>query len=716
MTRLPIILALVAASCAAPPNGAPSTTTEPVASVLATAHGQVAVPTGGQPGCDESAPRVAAAPTAPMGKLTIPDTHPRLWWTAARLERAKRWHATAGWAPKHNPYYGDDYLDFALRYVLVGDEKAGRRAVDWALGLKLDPGHPGNDARWYGEAAILIYDWCHALMTEEERATMIASWNGWIQAFNEHAWGGLHMPQNNYFWGFMRNGLLWGIATEGDNPRAGDLMRHALDDRWKGSFLPHARQEGRGGVPTEGCQYGQYPLFYAVAGWNSAACLGRNMFNETRFFRDAVYWAIYNTPNAPTVRADTKGKPSYDMFPYADDEMWHEYASAQRLEIGDFMTTAAVTWSDHPVGKYARLYLERVEPKRRAFVRASDPGGEAGVKLAALPLDHHAPGADYLWMRTGWEASDTAVLLQGSANRVSHEHYDAGQFQIWRGGRWLTREVVSYTTTIVGRDGGARVDAGDTLGHNGLVFAGRGQIWPEYRDGPPKITRLMATPKFVFSAIDLSDAYKAKVRPQVHNPYVKSHVREVVFLRELESLVVLDRYEVPDAPPPPASAKWEPMAAADIPVTFLTHFETPPKRAGDHDVVYSAGNQALRVLTLYPAKSTTRLLDEDARIDGRPHRANQHRLEVEMRGPRQGYFLHVLQARDASEPDATVTLQTTASAFEVSIRHKSKGTAMVVFDKGMTSAGGSVGCFGAALPCGNRVELADDVQTFAPLP
>ncbi len=703
-----------------PDDGAPTSSSAPTGDDANAPQAPLPPPTlaEGGSGCDDSAGEVPANPAMPAGTIEIPATHPRLWWTPERLKRARKWYKKAGWRPKGRPYYGDDYLDHAFVYMMTGDKKAGRKAVDWALGIELQTRHPGNDARWYGEAAILIYDWCHDLMTDAERAGMIKNWNVWLAEFNEHSWGGLHMPRNNYYWGFLRNSLLWGIATEGENPQAASFREHALVTRWKESFVPYAAKDGIGGVPTEGAQYGQYPLWYSVVGFMSAACLGRTLYNESRFFRDAVYWAIYNTPNGPTVRPDSKGKAMYDLFPYADDEFWHEYASAQRTEIGDFMTAAAMTWRDHPVGKYARAWLERVDPKRRAFVRASDPGAKVTVALKDLPLDYYAPGAGYLWVRTGWDESDTIAMFHGSSKREAHEHYDASQFQLWRGGRWLTRELVSYTHKIVGLGGkGERQDAGEGLGHNVVVFNARGQVWPEYRIGAPEVKRLLTNEQFAYMGIELSDSYKSKVRPQVHNPYVSSHAREMVFLRGLETLVVIDRWAVPDVGEPPPNGKWKPIAATEIPVTFLTHFESEPPAAKGGRFVYETGDQALQQITLYPPKATFRVVDEDAQVKvGVRHRASTYRVEVEVTGQREGYFVHVLQARGKSEADVKASLKDTGKAFEVTLTHPKKGTAMVVFDKGMSVSGGSVGCFAGKLPCADRTALPATVKPPPPVP
>src|SRR5436305_2794305 len=100
------------------------------------------------------------------------------------------------------------------------------------------------------------------------------------------------MEASNVYWGYLRNELNWGIATYGENPMAGQFLDFALKTRWADSFLPYAGPggQGAGGVPQEGSQYGRYMLQYPLIPFATAAQMGRQLYDETPFFKAAVFY------------------------------------------------------------------------------------------------------------------------------------------------------------------------------------------------------------------------------------------------------------------------------------------------------------------------------------------------------------------------------------------------------------------------------------------
>src|SRR5512147_1860331 len=76
-----------------------------------------------------AAPAAAAARVATTHGLTIPSDHPRLWFDAARLARARTWWKRNGFAPSSR-----DPLGQALSGLLGGDAGQCRAAMGWAAG------------------------------------------------------------------------------------------------------------------------------------------------------------------------------------------------------------------------------------------------------------------------------------------------------------------------------------------------------------------------------------------------------------------------------------------------------------------------------------------------------------------------------------------------------------------------------------------------------
>jgi hypothetical protein len=195
-----------------------------------------------------------------------------------------------------------------------------------------------------------------------------------------------------------------------------------------------------------------------------------------------------------------------------------------------------------------------------------------------------------------------------------------------------------------------------------------------------------------FAAVDLSKAYRStdRSRPERDTPWAKTVVREFVFVRPLETLVVFDRLEAQDGAG---------VTAANVRKTFLLHLEVAPTAASGGTVVATNGDQTLKVTTLLP---TTPLAYRTVAEGGA---VGQQRVEITTSGEAQTHFLNVLQARGSAESDLQASVADTGATFELALTHPTKGSAKIVFAKGMTSAGGSVQV-GAAAP----VALPSDVQ------
>src|SRR5207245_2134035 len=102
-------------------------------------------------------------------------------------------------------------------------------------------------------------------LTPAQRQTFMDRYNHYAEAMMEKPWGGPTMAGDNYYWGYLRNELNWGIASYYENPMAQTFLQDALVTRWQQSFLPYAASgSGLGGLAPEGAQYGRYMLGYPV--------------------------------------------------------------------------------------------------------------------------------------------------------------------------------------------------------------------------------------------------------------------------------------------------------------------------------------------------------------------------------------------------------------------------------------------------------------------
>lgn len=604
--------------------------------------------------------------------LTIPSAHPRLWWNAERRARAATWLQTHAFTPS-TP------LEQAFRCVVTGEASYCQAAVTYAMNQMCnnaactspDPnvGVASDDARWEGENVILVFDWCYNYFTAAQRTTLINRWNTYFHNIRQHTWGGPTQHQSNYNWGYMRNEIEWGIATWGENAQADVNLQHGLVTRWQSNSVPHFQAEGRGGVMQEGSAYGSAIGQYSVVPFTSAALLGRDVMRETNFFREAVMYMVYSTLPAPTYNKNNGGS-FYEMFPFADDERFFDGGMPARTNYGSFMQHMADYWRDVPIGAYARQWLNTVNPVRDRHIAAVDRGGSA-ASFASLPLDFYASGPRWLFSRDKWGSSATALLLQlGVTEDEGHQHNDVGSWQLWRNGRWLSRESTGYAQNIVGYGGGL-VDTNNAVAHNSLLV---GSVGPR-SNGQSTVRRLESRPAYSYINVDLTPVYGGSSASRVE--------REFVFLRPIETLVVFDRIET---------------NATTSSKTFLAHFETNPTVDTANRVVTAVnGSQALRVTTLVPANPTYRVVNEGGQV-------GQYRLEVEAPGGTQSYFLNVLQAKGATDANITSSVVDTGTTYVLTITHPSLGTSSITLQKGRSSTGGTITIAGATTALASTVQ------------
>jgi hypothetical protein len=295
---------------------------------------------------------------------------------------------------------------------------------------------------------------------------------------------------------------------------------------------------------------------------------------------------------------------------------------------------------------------------------------------------------------------------------IEHRHLDAGSFQVWRKGRWLSRESVGYSDTIAGLAGVGDVSSEDPLAHNTLMFEGRttgmwigsgprvippGASREDNPDGLPQVVRLQHAAGFAFVAADYSAAYRNHDGPRVDWPYADRAVREFLFVRPLQALVILDRMRasgdslLPFYNSPDWLLTGPHVGAAQVRRTFAMHFEAAPSVASAR-VTAVNGGQTTDLITLVPAGPTYRIVNEDRPGD---EQSGQYRLELDSTGSAESYFLQVVHGRDNGTAPLTASMVDHAGDWVLTLNGQGGQTATITLLKGMTSAGGSISVNGA---------------------
>ncbi|WP_395375781.1 hypothetical protein [Marinicella sp. W31] len=645
--------------------------------------------------------------------LTLPNTHPRLWFTSeAELKQAREWYQNNPTNPNN-----DDYLGLAFRGLMTQSTSDCQQAKEHAMDIEIDISQISSDsARWYGETALLIYDWCHDSFTNTEKDTFTQNWNLWQTELNNKPWGGDGMEANNYFWGYLRNGVEWGITSYGNNPLASAFIDHGLDHRFQyGMVEQWAPFFGKGGVPGEGTQYGRYMLGYGVVPLLSAQKYGFDTYAATNFYRENLVYQIYATlpKRTPPPSGIGCNDTYWYLFPFNDDEQFFVCypETAKSAHYGDVMSSYIMAWPQSPLAGYASTWLDQVEPHISPWVQALKPSVVAR-SFDDLPLDYYAPGSGFSYMRNNWQQDATVINLQLSVSgNVGHNHLDAGSFQIWQDGEWLSRETTSYTEHIADWGGGTdTLDALNAVGHNTVLFEGRGQMfWSPIRedqfvlpdppnlehdegaDGLPEITRIHHHPEFFFASTDLSAIYRSRMNrdPCRYDwPYAETAVRDFVYVRGLNALVVLDRLEASGDSITYAdgsACNWtafdetNPVLEADeVTKSFILHFLNQPL-VNNNQVSAVIGDEQINLTTLVPNNPSYRVVTEGGSV-------GQYRLELDSSGEAQSYFLNVLQFGDEPLLPLNIQFSQDSESFSVVLGPNH----ILTLNKGMQSQGGEL--------------------------
>jgi hypothetical protein len=661
----------------------------------------------------------------------------------ARLLRARQWRAAGNEVPIPSASSSPSahFRARALRSLLsnYADVTECDAAVSWLRNFTIDTSQVSSDAaRWYGEDAILVYDWCHHRLSASDRTTLISRWNNYISVLNAKAWGGASMPSNNYFWGYLRNSLLWGLATAGENSMADGFLNDAMQTRYydptrasssnPGSFARWFEAHGDGGLALEGTQYGPYVFAYAATAFTAATDYGYDLWAQVPYWKQAPFALMYQATPTPTLGRDGQAV-KFDVFPFNDDEFFREGGSAERSAYSDFMAVMALRFPTEPVARVSRDWISRIPGGMSWWINAEYRSTVDTAPSVTLPTDFYAAGSGFMFSSSGQGNSQARVLFQlggtdsyAESNErkmagggVGHSHFDAGTFQIWRKGRWLSRETTGYgdADSIAGWNGIGVVNPLEGVAHNGLLFEGRGHIGQYI--GKPTVLRLRSSAEYSYAAVDLTAAYRF---PLVNSwdarydwPYAERAVREFLYLRRLECVVVLDRaVSGSDSLHPwfgEARFKGPRIAGNQVRKTFVIHAggssadaTNPWTHSGARSTAV-IGSQAMDVVSHLAPNAERKTI-----IEGGP--IGQYRLELTSAGEEQTTFLHTICLRDVDQAVTAVSYSQEDEHHVVTLEANDKGAAVVKLVRAIDQIGGSIYVAGGTTqPLPTQVEKMD---------
>lgn len=608
--------------------------------------------------------------------------HPRLLGSRAELQalsraRAVEYRRVVAVARGRGADNHAAIISQALVAAIEGDRELGRRAIERALMFVDGPIRKGHATFGHDLAlSALAFDLCFEWWTEDERARFISYFNRTVDAnvTSENA------VFHNGWYGYKNWGIgLAGYASYHENPRSPAIIA-GLEVEFRARAAPALELAGAGGGWAEG-----YYIHYWLYEWLffcevARRCEGVDYYAlAPKFFSQRAIASMFemypgigeNNSRRPVPMGDGGGRT------FGGDR--DKVLSARRILVNYFRDDPAhqvvhafnETTPRSSVGNYAYMDFLWHDPT----VKRGD--------LGQFKRSHVSTGPGHVYARSSWAEDATYFFFKASDRFTSHQHLDAGHFDIFRreelagdGGHYEafgSRHDVNYHlrtiahSTLLVLDPAERwpgIRAGTVTGNDG----GQHHAWPNHNGGVTDVAAWQQTPArydiadlvafndtgdAVYVAADLTRAYAASK--------VSRYTRQIVFLRP-GTFLVFDRVT---------------STRPEFKKTWLLQSMTPPEAHGD-DLVITNGQGRLFVQTVLPATVQRTVATGEAlyAYDGQSfppeHEvgvAPRARIEVSPREPNESdLFLHVLTATDATVADVPRAVATVnGNAVEVQL-------------------------------------------------
>ncbi len=282
------------------------------------------------------------------------------------------------------------------------------------------------------------------------------------------------------------------------------------------------------------------------------------------------------------------------------------------------------------------------------------------------PLTFLDPDAGRILARTSWNINAVWFDYRASWTSINHQQGDAGQFEFFRNGEWLTKEMSNYDNNGVGQT---------SYYHNTLALQNwcangtpnlnwfetgewaNGAQWMLGLNAGDPVTVTSNGPSYTYAATDMTGLYN---RPNMWTPAsaavdITQATRSILWLNA-DYIVVYDRAT---------------SVHSGLFKTFNLSFATPPAINGNVATETMASGQKLFTQTLLPLSPT--LSSRMASGDLNPHSDLDPMffvLSVQDKSlPTDTRFLHVLQGSDPNGAmvPATYVTSTSGTVFDGAI-------------------------------------------------
>lgn len=591
-------------------------------------------------------------------------------------------------------------------------------AVDWIYNAKDTNGQPILSAADKLTIRNGFMTWASQCLTAETTGGDSPSPVGVLDTQQLLPNGGAYrMAANNYYLSHARLMTMMALAVDAaDDPAVntnlsvstlGNSLRSYLDDAI-GSWMyqenamfgdpsqvignyglaPNASVSlSSGGMPSEGMLYGESIgsilmslLSLQTAGYNDPNYLGPQAALIT-----SPVWARYSTAMLSSLVPAAKVQPDatylgpiflshnygdmlrswvtpQGMVPFALQSLLERYNGAtnhynsarwfltEATEGGSASLAQRVSNWSYGVDE-GILYFMLLDP---TLPPAPDPRPQLPLAFQDYPFGHIVD-------RTGW--TNTATQFDFLANWISinHQQGSAGQFELYRKGEWLTKQLDNYDDNLNGQSSMWHntlslqnwCSAGDpNLGWGEQLFVNGSEYMLGESAGDP-VALTSSSPSYTYATADLTPLYN---RPQIWQPQyalmdIQQATRDVIWIKP-DHIIVYDRAA---------------STHSGLFKQFNLNLVAAPTIAGNQVTELTPGGQKLFVQTLLPANAsiTYAPINSITTISGEEPSVGRV-IIADTNNPATTRFLHVIQGADSSaSPDAITHVASTAgNAFE----------------------------------------------------
>jgi len=541
------------------------------------------------------------------------------------------------------------------------------------------------------------------------------------------------MASNNYYLGHARLLTMMALAIDpGDDPpvnpaapasQVGNTLRSYILDA-TGAWLyqtyammgePAAVAAGygipgngagfglaSGGLPPEGMLYGHsfgfvlgQLLALQTAGFNNVSISGpqAQLIGAPVWDRYVTGFISSLVPTAQVYPSEAWLGPVYEFASYGDLlRLWATPEFMQPLALlalldqqnGKTSHLNAARWFavNATEGGAGALYTRITEPWSYSstasvlyFLLLDPTAPPATDPRPAFPTTFFDPAAGRILAHSDWTANGTMFDYRASWISINHQLGDGGQFELYRKGEWLTKEMSNYDNNALGMT---------SMYHNTLALQNwcadgtpanlqwyesgewaNGSMWMEGMDAGDPTTVTSTGPGYVYASSNLTNLFN---RPDYWSPNdaavaITQATRSIVWLAN-DYIVVYDRAT---------------SSASGLFKRFNLSLVTNPSIAGNVATETLATGQQLYVQTLLPHNaSITAAYDVSNLNPVAQLEPTQYILTVEdLSKPSDTRFLHVLQGADPGAPMAAATYLESSSG--TSFDGAVFGTAAVYF-------------------------------------